>query len=123
MAYNKEVGTMKKHHWIMPSVILILLVAAMVFRWDYKAVQTKDFYVIKWKIDRWTGQQWTERFTPTGFKETPRSGNIESEEWDKRKLYDNVWRVVIGVVSIWLVISILKTRRTYEKSHSDNKGK
>lgn len=99
---------MKKHHWIIPSVILILLVAAMVFRWDYKAVQTKDFYVIKWKIDRWTGQQWTERFTPAGFKETPRSGNIESEEWDKRKLYDNVWRVVIGVVIIWLVISIYK---------------
>lgn len=52
---------MNKNIWIIPLILLILLSAAGIFRWDKEPVQSfeKTLKVQAFK-DRWTGQTWVE---------------------------------------------------------------
>ena len=43
-------------------IILVLLIGAWLFRWDYKMTQTVDGSKIVHKIDRWTGNHWYELY-------------------------------------------------------------
>ena len=49
--------------WLIPSIILVLLILAIVFRWEYTATKTTVNNIFKWKFDRWTNQQWAERYS------------------------------------------------------------
>ena len=57
-------GIVKKK-WFLPGIILLLLLAAPMFRWEYTATKSIQAYVLKWKTDRWTGQQWYVQYSPT----------------------------------------------------------
>ena len=55
------------------GIILLLLVSAAVFRWNYVATNTIEQSVVNWKVDRWTGQGWIEKYNTT-------SNQLEIEE-------------------------------------------
>lgn len=103
---------MKKHvFWAIPFILFLALVSAMVFRWDYAATKSGDgLYVAKWKIDRWTGQKWVERYGPTTMDEVPLKTSNRERAWSKRNVYTNIWKwLVVGAV-IWLIPSIFISR-------------
>jgi len=61
-----------KKHWILlPVVVLLLLLLALVFRWDYGPTKHYENSVVKWKTDRWTGQVWVIAYAPAGILEKP----------------------------------------------------
>ena len=43
-------------------IILVLLIGAWVFRWDYRITQTKNSTKYVHKVDRWTGNHWIELY-------------------------------------------------------------
>lgn len=49
-----------RKRWIIPLAILIILILAFVFRWDYGPTTTHNNGAIKLehKVDRWTGRPW-----------------------------------------------------------------
>lgn len=49
------VNLRQKNPWIVPTVVLILLIMASVTRWQMVASKSRDWDVLKWQRDRWTG--------------------------------------------------------------------
>jgi hypothetical protein len=49
-----------RKRWIVSLAILIILILAFVFRWDYGPTTTHNNGAIKvqHKVDRWTGRSW-----------------------------------------------------------------
>lgn len=47
---------------VAPAIILLMLIGAWAFRWDYKTTQTRDDIKIIHKVDRWTGDRWYEMY-------------------------------------------------------------
>lgn len=41
-------------------IILLGLILLDVFRWQPVAFKETNFEIIKWKVDRWTGQRWAD---------------------------------------------------------------
>ncbi|MFA5453628.1 MAG: hypothetical protein WC248_08655 [Candidatus Methanomethylophilaceae archaeon] len=48
---------------VVPAIILLMLIGAWAFRWDYKTTQTIDDVKIIHKVDRWTGDRWCELYS------------------------------------------------------------
>ncbi len=97
--------------WIIPLVILVLLGTAWIFRWDYGATKTVDTGVIKWKVDRWTGQGWME-----GYMFSPESDNPELPPYiNEIPIYpgvtdkDKAWKLRKQKSYIWIFATILTT--------------
>lgn len=66
-----------------PLIFLLLLLGAWYFRWDYTASKTLDIAaVVKWKTDRWTGQQWIVQYTASKILETPNIEVVKTTELD-----------------------------------------
>lgn len=62
----------KKHYWVFPLIVLVLLLIAPYFRWEYTASKTTEGVngtVMKWKTDRWSDTRWLESYTRSGAKE------------------------------------------------------
>lgn len=103
---------MKKHvFWAIPFILLLLLITAAVFRWDYAATKSGEgLYVAKWKADRWTGQKWVEKYRPTAMDEIPLNTSNKEHAWAKRNVYTNIWKYFVTGTVIWLIPSIFISR-------------
>lgn len=55
--------------WKAPTAFLILLVLAMVFRWDSIGSTTKDGVITTTKMDRWNGAVWQETIKKGSYTE------------------------------------------------------
>lgn len=93
-------GFALKAKWIFPLVVCILLLLALVFRWEQGPKQTeKDLQIIHLK-DRWTGQAWIKTYGTKAGKlysgemdpvpeinkvETRKTEIINSEEFNLKK--------------------------------------
>lgn len=65
---GRDVGKMRNNRiWIIPTTIILLLVAAWSFRWGDGGKQGNKTYY----IDRWLGQTWVKEVTEGGYAEYP----------------------------------------------------
>lgn len=88
--------------------MLGILVIAWFTRWDYKATKTFDDFVVKWKIDRWTGYRWVEVFSVDSWEKPAYSDQKQKDNALKyRKIATFVWYGLFGINFIWLIISWL----------------
>jgi hypothetical protein len=99
-------------------VILVLLLAAWVFRWDYRITETlNDDYnhgKVVHKVDRWTGHHWEVLYgsflTNTGWeyysgKEVPfsRSGEMAEGKEKRERQVKFIQTIRTGTTVIWFV--------------------
>lgn len=100
--------------WILPLVILALLIAAWAFRWDYGASKTYDSGVIKWKVDRWTSQDWREVYSvKEGQFDVPGgTGSVQTNQpyvnscWDTRNAWTLRWGIITAAVFVWFAYAV-----------------
>lgn len=95
-----------KKLWILPCLLLVLLLLAWFFRWDYGASKTYSDGIAKWKIDRWTGQGWMEIYTAKGFSEIPVKPHSTDKPYYYKIFATNSWRVSVAIITIWLLYII-----------------
>lgn len=115
--------------WLTPLVVLIILLLAFAFRWDYNASKTYDWGVVKWKTDRWDGRKWAEVYevmTSNGQSnsfvyEVPydREGNLlkgdlRRSAYKKRNLATAVWGTSVIGASIWLILVNRRQQKSYK---------
>ena len=99
---------MVKKVWLTPIIILALLFAAWALRWDYTATKTYDSGVVKWKIDRWTGQAWVELNIAKDWtiKDKPALPLLADDPWQKRQNVETAWKCAVGLSIFWLLYTI-----------------
>lgn len=71
---------------IVLMIILTVLLGAGYFRWDYRAQKTTDTLVVKWKMDRWTGQMWRETYRALNTSDEPLKPLVTGQPHIQREL-------------------------------------
>lgn len=109
---------MKKHYWIFPLIVLVLLLIAPSFRWEYTAAKTTDYIVYKWKTDRWSGEKWLDVYTNN------RNGNTFKTErasvagaWTRAEDATAIWQhclwvLLITTVACWIIPIVKEKKKT-----------
>lgn len=107
----------------MPLSILIILILAFIFRWDYGPTTTHDNGAIKvqHKVDRWTGRPWIVvngvddygaysnykvPYTKTGVKLSTDEGKENARK--ERNKMTKIWVVLVGLASVLTVYYYMK---------------
>jgi len=81
--------------------LLAIIITAHVLRYDVeatKAVNNTQYY--KWIRDKWTGELWTQRYSPQGLIETPQS---EVRTWaiKRQNAYTYVGYGALAASGLW----------------------
>lgn len=111
--------------WVLPAVVLILLLGAWYFRWDYRATKTADEEIYKWRVDRWTGQGWVEKYSTgdrwhsSSFKTYAIEPFTSKRPYYYRNLATRIWQGAVLIAILWLFISL----RPNNLSKDDNTPK
>lgn len=112
MDFLKRGGGEMNKKWVLPAEVLILLLGAWYFRWDYRATKTVDAGIYKWKVDRWTGQGWVERYTTgngwyrSSFKTYAIEPFTSKRPYYYRNLATRIWQGAVLIAILWLFISL-----------------
>ncbi len=107
---------------IIPALILLLLVGAWVFRWDYKTTQTiDDKSKIVHKVDRWTSNHWYELYGSFGKTiysgwevaclkngETATTGKQVKDIWHRRNRATVIWYIAFAGTLGFIVYRVVK---------------
>lgn len=101
--------------WIIPSIILVLLLFAWFFRWDYTVTKTYNDGVAKWKKDCWTGQIWIEVYSLEINSEFPMKPYTTSKPYYHRVVVTNAWKVITLFDVIWFIFIIIKGNCKHQK--------
>lgn len=104
--------------WVLPSIILILLILAFVFRWEKgpeKREEYKDgFLIITFVHDRWTTEKWVKAYGVINrepkYIEKPIGEEIIWHSYFRRNTLTFLWALIVIVVSSWLWRSIKVAR-------------
>ncbi|MDT3700271.1 MAG: hypothetical protein RO469_12740 [Thermincola sp.] len=119
---QKTVNNMKQKPWLIPGILLVILILLMVFRWDYQATKSRETSVLKWKTDRWTGQQWFEIYAPSAVIKRPIPNTEEAA--NKTRVATNYWWMAVLASGIWFIYSAWykpwRSKLTNTKSQLDN---
>jgi len=96
---------------MLPLIILAILILLMVFRWDAQATKTINTGVIKWKLDRWTGEYWAFVYsTQSGAFSIP-AGPEEDEEKiaivKKTDVLNMLWLILFAGSVVWFVGTVI----------------
>lgn len=103
-------------NWKIPSVILILLIVAMLFRWSTISSQTTSSSVIKFQKDNWNGAISHQAYYTNGnYNEKLVNPPIM---WIWSNYLTNAWIVTTGGTVLWLLLSL----RTLKKPPSNKDG-
>ncbi|HAS04154.1 MAG TPA: hypothetical protein DCR71_00030 [Dehalococcoidia bacterium] len=113
-----------KHPLTAPIIILIVLLLAWVFRWDYVATKTLDdgATVIRYKTDRWTGYKWFDvysvkneipSFSSPIYKEDLQSAQGK-KAWRLDKIAKIIWYSLAGLDAVWIAFTVILLRRKTE---------
>jgi len=95
-----------KQKWFLPGAILLLLLVAPMFRWEYVATKSiNPAYVLKWKVDRWTSQQWFVDYSPTEVFERP-LGTNSSTAWEDRNNANRLRQTFIIITLFWFFVRV-----------------
>lgn len=129
-------NTYLKKSWFLPLVILIVLLSANSLRWKTEATLQKEFEIVIWTRDRWTGQVWMVRHTTSGSITSEfvgrRAGSmslgsginyirypgarqeVRDEALIKNDRADAIWTISTIIVGVWLAVAVVG--ESYEAS-------
>ncbi len=134
---NKHIGDecimMIRNRWAIPLAILIILILAFIFRWDYGPTTTYNSgaFKVQHKVDRWTGRPWVVLYgasdyetysnceipqTKTGLKLSTEQGIQNAKK--ERNNATKIWFVLVVLTSSLTIFyytkdskEIVKTKR------------
>ena len=114
-----------ERRWIVPTVILLLLILAGVFRWSVEAQTTTDGEVTKWKRDRWTGALWLSNYNAGNsyevlaniyrLGEQSELSDISNKAHRVRDVLAMIWYSLTGIFAVWTFVEVMKTIRLKDK--------
>lgn len=109
----------RQWNWLIPFALLCLLIVLYFNRWDYVAGHSG---VVKYKVDRWTGQHWVEKYR-TKYTEKPITPS--TTPYKNRQIATGVWVGLTGLTIIWLlrtaqVEPLARFRKHKEKIPGEN---
>jgi hypothetical protein len=109
-----------KKEFKVPLAILAALLIAYFLRWNYHATKSYDYYVVKWKTDRWTGVNWTEQYTAYGVEEFPSNYSSMSKLQIQNKgvekdLLTLAWYLLTGLTLVWMLKTNWQIKRREQK--------
>ncbi len=84
-------------------IILVLLIGAWVFRWDYKMTDTYSSGKIVHKVDRWTGYHWTETYGNDCSGTETAYDKDGQRVWFDEKQIDEIWHKRNRATVIWYI--------------------
>lgn len=103
--------------WIFPLAILVLLLIAPAFRWEYTAEKTINNTIYTWKTDRWSNTNWMVMVNTRGLREET---EIKSPYYrTTRERATTIWEIAVGLVSILTVVTWFLP--IYEKNRKPTK--
>lgn len=121
---------------MVPLVLVGILLLAGATRWRVTA-STSDprGMVIRWVLDRWTGETWIRTYLPNKVEERPGSvrddgtsdpilkalrENASKRAAEKRDGFTVIYYVVLGLVATWLVAAAdYKTEKQHETPNKE----
>lgn len=89
-----------KRTWLIPLIIFILLAVAWGFRWEYPATKAVDGGIVKWKVDRWSGETFMETYGAKKAGEVQIQSN--SYSWLTRDVATAIWMGGMVASVLWL---------------------
>jgi len=102
--------------WVLPLTILVLLVLAMVFRWESPGRVVDGNELIIYSHDRWLDQHWVKVYSPYELIDRPLDGHP-----DNGSILTGIWGYFIAGTFIWLYLSVAKTLREKKKRSAGEK--
>lgn len=106
-------------NWKLPSLILVLLIIAMIFRWNVVNVSVAPGAVgeIRYQIDNWNGSIIEKRYVPS----IPNTGYAEIIAkppfmWIWSKYLTATWGIFTSGSIIWLLYAVSKTNKESKKN-------
>jgi hypothetical protein len=109
---------------LIPMIVLIVLLISPMFRWEYTASKTTDNAVLKWKTDRWTGQQWFVGYAPNRIVENPVGAVNAATAWWKRERVNETRKSFIAVTVAWFLGTFIWGRKRQNQNIAgDNNDK
>lgn len=96
----------QKGPWTVPAVVLILLIVASVTRWQTVASKSRDWEVLKWQRDRWTG-------TVILITYSLRSVYVDhlGPYKEVSEALTAIWQLAVVIVLAWLGWSLFRSLR------------
>lgn len=98
--------------WALPAIALVLLIGAMVFRWEAGPQKTFPNAVVSYTHDRWSGQDWLETYfvvperIETVTYAAKHNGHKPAYPYLVRNILTGIWLVLVCLNGIWLFKSI-----------------
>lgn len=98
---------------VIPAVVLVLLLVAWLYRWNYVASKTYSNGVVRWKIDRWTGYRWVEVYTAeygninSGERPAYIAPRMYSAALRYRKIATRIWYGLVAADCVWLAALLI----------------
>lgn len=112
--------TLKRKRLFIPLLILVIILLSSMFRWDIEATKTTNNGVLKWEMDRWTGDLWVKYYsvkssdTRLALPEQLWTAEKQEHALTKRRNLTKARNITAGVMVFWFVMELLLYSR--EKS-------
>lgn len=91
---------------IIPALVLVLLLAAPLFRWETLASKTYDTGVVKWEKDKWSGSVVIRLY------DYKMAGNETLEEgWVSTEDASAMWQWALWIDGAWFIVAYWRSKK------------
>ena len=106
---------------LFPIAIMVVLLLAWSFRWDYVGTYSSSSGLVRYKVDRWTsltgpgGYMWADTFGEMSGTIPMYLSKEQHDLYERAIRADNIgtalWWLLVGADALWFVILVRKQRR------------
>lgn len=109
-------------NWKIPTIILILLILAIAFRWSTVSSQTLTREVLKFEKDNWNGSVYQQRYNINGGYNETRVKPPSDLIWVDSQGLTITWGIMTAGSTFWLLYAVSKTKKKEVEDNSISLG-